>query len=202
MGIIAKFRHAPTTGRAKNLDITTGALTIAVPNPPRSMMPPRTTTPQFKPRAANYRARVEDSFARQRVMKTLGISLIAIAPGEIELKLPFDAKLTQQHGFMHAGVISTALDSACGYAAFSLMPEDAAVLTVEFKVNLLSPAKGAYFTITGRVVRPGKSITVAQGEAWAHGHDDQDPDNKGERKQVAAMTATLMAISGRADVRG
>ena len=157
-------------------------------------MPSLTTAPQFEPRAENYRARVADSFKRQRAMATLGISLVDVAPGAVEFKLPFDAKLTQQHGFIHAGVISTALDSACGYAAFSLMPDDASVLTVEFKVNLLSPAKGEYFTFIGRVVKPGKSITVAHGEAWAH--------NNGERKLVATMTGTLMAVMGREDVRG
>lgn len=159
------------------------------------------TTPQFEPRAADYRARVEDSFKRQPAMQTLGISLVDVAPGEVEFKLPYHTKLTQQHGFIHAGVMATALDSACGYAAFSLMPEDASVLTVEFKVNLLSPAKGDYFTISGRVVRPGKSITVSQGEAWAHNEGD-DKNRDGERKLVAQMTATLMAVFERADIRG
>ena len=161
------------------------------------------TASRFEPRFANYRARVEDSFKRQRAMETLGISLVHVAPGEVDFKLPFDAKLTQQHGFIHAGVMATALDSACGYAAFSLMPEDAAVLTVEFKVNLLSPAKGEYFTITGRVIKPGKSITVAHGEAWAHNEQDNGGEIRGgERKLVAQMTATLMAVFERADVRG
>ena len=162
-------------------------------------MPSPNTPPQFKPRAANYRARVTDSFARQRAMKTLGISLVEVTPGAVEFKLPYHPTLTQQHGFLHAGVIATALDSACGYAAFSLMPEDAAVLTVEFKVNLLAPAKGAWFAITGRVIKPGKSITVAQGEAWAHGHDSGGDDR---RKLVATMTATLMAVFDRPGVRG
>ncbi len=157
-------------------------------------MPANETTPRFQPRAEEYRARVEASFARQRAMDTLGISLIRVDPGEVEFRLPYQAGLTQQHGFIHAGVISTALDSACGYAAFSLMPADAAVLTVEFKVNLLSPAKGEYFTVTGAVVKPGRVITVAQGEAWAW--------NGGERKLVARMTATLMAVVGREGVRG
>ena len=127
-------------------------------------------------------------------MKTLGISLTRVAAGEVELRLPFDAALTQQHGFVHAGVISTALDSACGYAAFSLMPADAAVLTVEFKVNLLSPAAGEFFTFSGAVVKPGKSITVAQGEAHAW--------RAGERKLIAQMTATLMTVVGRAGIDG
>ncbi len=160
-------------------------------------MSPDKTSLQFEPRAANYRARVKDSFNRQQVMQTLGISLGEVNPGEVELQFPFHAKLTQQHGFIHAGVISTALDSACGYAAFSLMPEDASVLTVEFKVNLLSPAKGDYFTISGRVVKSGKSITVAQGEAWAH----NEKENGCEPKLVAQMTATLMAVFNRDEIR-
>ena len=165
------------------------------------IVPPSQTPPQFEPRAANYRARVEDSFKRQQAMKTLGISLVHVAPGAVEFQLPFHAKLTQQHGFIHAGVISTALDSACGYAAFSLMPDDAAVLTVEFKVNLLSPARGDYFTVTGRVIKPGKSITVSQGEAWAH-TEHNEKENGGERKLVAQMTATLMAVFERTGIRG
>ena len=128
-------------------------------------------------------------------MQTLGISLVEVEPGAVKLQFPFHAKLTQQHGFIHAGVISTALDSACGYAAFSLMPEDASVLTVEFKVNLLSPAKGDYFTVSGRVVKSGKTITVAQGQAWAHN------EKENETKLVAQMTATLMAVFNRDEIR-
>ncbi len=123
------------------------------------------TTPSFKPRISDYQARVEDSFQQQQAMKTLGISLVGVIAGEVEFKLPFHAKLTQQHGFIHTGVISTALDSACGYAAFSLMPADAEVLTVEFKINLLSPAKGEYFTFIDKVIKPGKTITFAHEEA-------------------------------------
>ena len=160
-------------------------------------MPPDQTSPQFEPRTANYRARVKASFTRQKVMQTLGISLVGVDPGAVELQFPFHAKLTQQHGFIHAGVISTALDSACGYAAFSLMPEDASVLTVEFKVNLLSPAKGDYFTVSGRVVKSGKTIAVAQGQAWAH----NEKENDSEAKLVAQMTATLMAVFNRDEIR-
>lgn len=154
-------------------------------------MPP---TPPFQPRTADYRARVEASFNRQQAMHTLGITLARVIPGEVELALAYHPTLTQQHGFIHAGVISTALDSACGYAAFSLMPADAAVLTVEFKVNLLSPAKGESFTFTGTVLKPGRALTVAQGEALAW--------QGGERKLIAQMTATLMTVVGRAGVQG
>ena len=137
---------------------------------------------------------------RQKVMQTLGISLVEVDPGAVELQFPFHAKLTQQHGFIHAGIISTALDSACGYAAFSLMPEDASVLTVEFKVDLLSPAKGDYFTVSGRVVKSGKTISVAQGQAWAH-NESANSERGDQRKLVAQMTATLMAVFNRDEIR-
>lgn len=104
----------------------------------------------------------------------------------MELEFPFQAELTQQHGFIHAGIVSTVLDSAMGYAAFSLMPINAAVLTIEFKVNLLSPAKGERFTAVGKVKKAGRSITVAEGELFAH--------LGGERKLVATMVGTVMAV--------
>ena len=99
----------------------------------------------FQPKDANFADRVRASFARQRVMRTLGVEITRLAPGEIELAMLFEAAFTQQHGFVHAGIVATVLDSACGYAAFSLMPADAAVPTVEFKTNLLAPAKGKRF---------------------------------------------------------
>ncbi|MGI9311615.1 MAG: PaaI family thioesterase [bacterium] len=150
--------------------------------------------PQFHPRTSHYRQRVEDSFNRQQAMQTLGISLDRVAPGEVDLGLPYQFELSQQHGFIHAGVIATALDSACGYAAFSLMAEDAAVLTVEFKISLLAPAQGERFVALGRVVKPGRTITFAHGEAWAQRGD--------ERKLIAQMNATLMAVVGRDEIRG
>ena len=102
--------------------------------------------------------------------------------------------MTQQHGFLHAGVVSTALDSACGYAAFSLMPEDAAVLTIEFKINLLAPAKGERFRMEGRVLKPGRTITVCEGRAYAL--QDQ------KETLIATMNCTLMTVMGRTDIRG
>ena len=89
----------------------------------------------------DYEQRVRDSFARQQAMATIGAELTSVTPGIVEIELPYAAELTQQHGFLHAGIISTALDSACGYAAYSMMPADAAVLTIEFKVNLLAPGR-------------------------------------------------------------
>ena len=130
--------------------------------------------------------RCRESFARQPMMVTIGASVRSVDAGAVELEMPFDAKLTQQHGFMHAGVIATLCDTACGFAALSLMPEDAAVLTTEFKVNLLSPAKGERFIARGRVVRPGKKLMVCLGEVFA--------EENGKRKQVALMTATMMVL--------
>src|SRR6201988_4889384 len=122
----------------------------------------------FEPKDPHFEARVKASFGRQQTMNTLGIEITGLGPGEIELRMPQMQAYTQQHGFTHAGIIATALDSACGYAAFSLMPEDAAVLTVEFKVNLLAPAKGERFTFRARVLKPGRSLTVSEGHAFSH----------------------------------
>ena len=154
------------------------------------------TPSNFTPRNADYRARVSASFGRQAAMETLGISLTDVAPGAVEFRLPYADQITQQHGFIHGGVIATALDSACGYAAFSLMPAEATVLTVEFKVNLLAPAKGEFFVVHGRVVKAGKTISVAQGEAFAY-------QNEGDKngKLIAQMTATLMAVYGKKEIR-
>jgi uncharacterized protein (TIGR00369 family) len=142
--------------------------------------------PSFEPIDPNFDARVRESFARQRVMQTLGIVIERLVPGEIELVMPYAEAYTQQHGFMHAGIMTTALDSACGYAAFSLMPADADILTIEFKTNLLAPAKGSRFTFRARVVKPGRMITVCDAQAYAHGNDGE--------KLVATMTGTLMAL--------
>ena len=134
-------------------------------------------------------ARIRDSFARQRIMATLGATITSIAPGEVVLALPFREDLTQQHGFLHAGVIATVLDSACGYAALSTMPADAGVLSIEFKTNLLAPARGESFRVAGRVLKPGRTIVVAEGQAF--GQID------GVEKLVATMTCTLMCVVGR-----
>jgi uncharacterized protein (TIGR00369 family) len=141
----------------------------------------------------NYKIKVAESFQRQEVMKTLNASILDIRPGEIELEFPHQQKLTQQHGFIHAGIISTVLDSACGYAAFSLMPEEAAVLTIEFKINLLSPAKGDRFKAIGKVKKPGKNITVTEGELFAYSENGE--------KLVATMVGTIMAVYGREDIK-
>jgi len=137
--------------------------------------------------------RCRDSFARQQAMTTIGASVLSVAPGAVELAMPFSDKLTQQHGFIHAGIVTMLCDTACGFAALSLMPENAAVLTTEFKVNLLSPARGERFIAHGRVVRPGKKLIVSLGEVFA--------EEAGKRKQVALMTASMMVMDTASGLR-
>ncbi len=147
---------------------------------------------QFKPASNQFKERVEDSFAHQQVMKTLGVSIRSIHPGEIELEFPHQQGLTQQHGFIHAGILSTVLDSACGYAAFSLMPDNAGVLTIEFKINLLSPAQGEQFRAIGRVKKAGRNISVTEGELFSI------VANK--TKLVATMVGTIMSVYDRENI--
>jgi uncharacterized protein (TIGR00369 family) len=137
---------------------------------------------------------VRDSFAAQQLMATIGARLVRVVAGEIEIRVPFRRDLTQQHGFLHAGVVTSALDSACGYAAFSLMPEGVGVLTVEFKTNLLAPARGEELIARGRVVRAGRTITVCQAEASMLA--------EGAETLVATMLATIMTVRDRPDVAG
>ncbi len=144
---------------------------------------------------ADFEERVRASFERQNAMRTLGAELTVVRPGTIEIEMPFSESLTQQHGFLHAGVISTALDSACGYAAFSLMPADATVLTIEFKVNLLAPGKGERFLFRGSVTKPGRTIIVADGQAYALGAS-------GPARLIATMTGTMMTVTGRHGIEG
>lgn len=148
----------------------------------------------FQAQDPDFRERVRASFARQQVMATLAIEIVHLEPGEVHLTMPHSPAYTQQHGFMHAGIITTALDSACGYAAFSLMPADAAVLTVEFKTNLLAPAKGERFIFRAKVIKPGRTLTICDARALAL--------EGSKEKLVATMTGTLMAITGRQGVAG
>lgn len=141
-----------------------------------------------------YAERVHDNFALQGAMHTLGARLGLVAVGAVDIEMAWAQGLTQQHGFLHAGVVSTALDSACGYAAFTLMEPEAEVLTIEFKINLLAPARGERFRMEGRVLKPGRTITVCEGRAYAI--------SAGNEKLVATMGCTLMAVTGRADVGG
>lgn len=145
------------------------------------------------PTSTTAAERVRSSFAAQAAMRTIGAQLTEVGDGRVVIELPFSPALTQQHGFLHAGVVATALDSACGYAAFSMMPPDAGVLTIEFKINLLAPAKGEHFRMEGQVLKAGRTVTVAEGRAWARAD--------GREKLVATMNATLMAVRGRSDVQ-
>lgn len=145
--------------------------------------------PPTVPADPAYAERVRGSFSRQRFMTTLGATLDRVAPGEVDLRLPFRADLTQQHGFLHAGVMAAVVDSACGYAALSLMPAAAAVLTVEFKVNLLAPGEGDVFLARGRVVKPGRTLMVCAGELVT--------SRDGEERAVVTMLATVMVVRDR-----
>ena len=144
---------------------------------------------------SGYEQRTRDSFARQNAMVTLGATLAAIEPGRVVIGMTHSPALPQQHGFLHAGMVATALDSACGYAAFTLMPAGAGVLTIEFKINLLAPARGPLLQFEGRVKKAGRTISVVDGEAFQH------EAGSSERKLVATMTATIMTVTGRDDVR-
>jgi uncharacterized protein (TIGR00369 family) len=150
--------------------------------------------PRLTPADADFAARVRASFGRQAVMTTLGAALEAVEAGRVVIAMAHRPQLTQQHGFLHAGIVSTALDSACGYAAFSLMPADAAVLTIEFKVNLLAPARGPQFRFEGQVTKAGRTISVVDGRAYQH-------DGAGEPVLIATMTATVMTVLGRSELR-
>ena len=140
-----------------------------------------------------YAMRVRASFDRQRAMALLGAQMTAVDPGRVEIALPFRDELTQQHGFVHAGIITAIADSACGYAALSLMPPGVGVLTIEFKMNLLNPAAGARVVARGRVVKPGRTIMVCTGEVAAEHEDGTD-------RPVAIMQATMMVVRDRAAV--
>jgi uncharacterized protein (TIGR00369 family) len=147
----------------------------------------------FEPKDPNFAERVRASFGRQKVMATLGITIDELRAGEIVLRMPYHPLYTQQHGFMHAGIISTALDSSCGYAAYSLMSDDAAVLTVEFKTNLLAPAEGEFFIFRGHVIKPGRTLTICDSQAFAI--------RNGSEKLIATMTGTLMALYDRKNIQ-
>ena len=143
----------------------------------------------FEPKNPGYRASAIAMFERQPAMRTLGVVIVRLAPGEVELAMLHSAAFTQQNGFVHAGIITAGLDNACGIAAFTLMPEGSDILTVEFKTNLLAPARGERFVFRGVVVKPGRTLTVCDGRAYAV----QD----GIETLVATMSGTLMALARR-----
>ena len=147
------------------------------------------------PRASGLRdlapetaARVRASIARQTLLTTLGVTVERLAPGYVELGLVSRADLTQQHGFVHAGAITTIADSACGYAAYTGFPEDRDILTVDFSMSLVAPAAQPAFVAAGRVIRSGRTLTTCRGEVYGIAEDD-------ERQLVALIQATMMAVT-------
>ena len=142
----------------------------------------------FEPKNPDYRAAAAALFDGQPAMRTLGMSIGRLAPGEVELAMDYSPAFTQQNGFVHAGIITAGLDNACGVAAFSLMPAGCDILTVEFKTNLIAPARGERFLFRAQVVKPGRTLTVCEARAVA-AHDET---------LIATMTGTLMAITPRA----
>jgi len=143
----------------------------------------------LQPADPEFEARVRDSFSRQAFMSTLGARLTRVAPGEVQIELPFKEQLTQQHGFLHAGAVAAIVDSACGYSALSLMPPGTAVLTAEYKVNLVAPASGEAVVARARVLKAGRTLTVVRGDAFAI--------HEGREKLVATMLATVMTVRER-----
>jgi uncharacterized protein (TIGR00369 family) len=148
-------------------------------------------TAAFTPLDPDYAARVRASFERQGAMRLIGAQIAQLAPGECEIRLPYRDDLSQQHGFFHGGVLSTIADSAAGYAGLSLMPADTTVLTIEFKTNFLAPARGELLVAHGRVVKPGRTVTVAEAHAFAV--------DRGTEKLVATLTETMIAVTHHAE---
>jgi uncharacterized protein (TIGR00369 family) len=140
----------------------------------------------FEPKNPDYRKIASATFDAQHAMRTLGISIARLEPGEVELAMPYSRDLTQQNGFIHAGIITAGLDTACGIAAFTLMPAGCDILTVEFKTNLLAPARGERFAFRAHVVKPGRTLTVCEARAYAQAD--------GGETLIASMTGTLMAL--------
>ena len=144
---------------------------------------------EWEPQDPDFERRVRDDFARQQAMHTVGARLESVHPGRVEVGFAYRPELTQQHGFIHAGIVATVLDSACGYAAFTLMPADSSVVSIEFKINLLAPARGEHFLARAEVRRPGRTITVCTADTFAL--------EDGAERLVATMQATMMRVSGR-----
>jgi uncharacterized protein (TIGR00369 family) len=138
------------------------------------------------PADPDYEGRVRASFARQELLNTLHGKIAFISPGELHIEAPFDERFTQQDGFLHAGIVATLMDSACGYAAYTLMPADSRVLSVEFKVNFLNPARGERFRAEGRVAKSGRTVSVCEGKLFAL--------ENGKSSLVAMMQATMICL--------
>jgi len=139
------------------------------------------------PADPQFASRIRASFQRQKAMALIGASLTVVEPGQVEVALPWREDLTQQKGFIHGGIIGMIADTACGYAAYSLMPADSSLVTVEYKINILAPARGALLA-RGEVIRPGRTLTVTRGEVYAE-----------DGKHIASMQQTLMMLAGTPD---
>jgi uncharacterized protein (TIGR00369 family) len=136
------------------------------------------------PADPHFAARVRESFGRQKAMRLVGASLTVVEPGYVEIALPFREDLTQQKGYVHGGIVGMIADSACGYSAFSLMPADCSLVTVEYKINILTPAVGALLA-KGEVVKAGRTLTVGRADVYSE-----------DGKHVATMQQTLMMLAG------
>jgi len=145
----------------------------------------------FVPLNPDYATRVRTSFARQRAMRLIGARLIELGPGYCAIELPCHEGLSQQHGYVHAGIVGAIVDSAGGYAGFTLFPADASVLTVEYKLNLIAPAAGERLVAEGHVVKPGRTLVITRGEVYA--------EAGGNRTLCAVMQQTLIVLAGKAD---
>lgn len=141
----------------------------------------------MQPRNPSFAEEIKQSFAKQTIMGLIGARLSRVEAGIIEITLPYRKDLTQQHGYLHAGIVTTIADSACGYAAYSLMPPESEVLSVEFKVNLLRPAKGETFFAVAEVVKAGKTLTVVRADVFGMDHEAQ-------RELIATMLGTMICI--------
>ena len=155
------------------------------------MRPAETGSQQFAPRNPDYEARVRASFERQGAMRLIGARLAGIGPGYCAIELPYREDLTQQHGYIHAGIVSAIADSAGGYAGFTLFPSDASVLTVEYKLNLIAPASGERLIAEARVVKPGRTLAITRGEVYS--------EAAGKRTLCALVQQTLIVLSGKPD---
>ena len=141
----------------------------------------------LEPRNPSFAEEIKQSFVKQTIMALIGAQLSRVEPGVIEISLPYRPDLAQQHGYLHAGIVTTIADSACGYAAYSLMTPESEVLSVEFKVNLLRPAKGKAFVAVAEVVKAGKTLTVVRADVF--GIDEED-----QRELIATMLGTMICI--------
>jgi uncharacterized protein (TIGR00369 family) len=140
-----------------------------------------------QPRNPSFAEEIKQSFAKQTIMGLIGAELSRVEPGVVEITLPYRPDLAQQHGYLHAGIVTTIADSACGYAAYSLMPPDSEILSVEFKVNLVRPAKGEVFLAVAEVIKSGRTLTVVRADVFGL-------DQGGRRELVATMLGTMMGL--------